>query len=57
MENQIKLFVTLNFTEDGWDVWFEHPLGGRNILNEESFLTEEEAEFFKKDQEDNADLG
>lgn len=55
MSERLELFVTLNFDEDGWDVWFQHPLGGRSVLNDESFATQEEAEAFKQEQEDSAD--
>ncbi len=48
-----ELFVTLDFDGEGWDVWFPHPLGGRNVL--ESFATKEEAEAFADEQRRSAE--
>lgn len=47
-DEKSELFVTLNFDGEEWDVWFPHPLGGRQVL--ESFATTEEAEAFAEDQ-------
>ncbi len=52
-DEKSELFVTLDFDEDGWDVWFPHPLGGRQVL--ESFATKEEAEAFAEDQRRSAE--
>lgn len=47
-DEKSELFVTLDFEGEEWDVWFPHPLGGRQVL--ESFATKEEAEAFAEDQ-------
>jgi|AntAceMinimDraft_13_1070369.scaffolds.fasta_scaffold96755_2 hypothetical protein len=57
MAEPVELHVTQNFDESGWDVWFDHPLGGRNVLNEESFATQAETLVFAQEQMDSADVG
>jgi hypothetical protein len=52
-DDQSELFVTLDFDGEQWDVWFPHPLGGRQVL--ESFATKEEAEAFAEDQRRSAE--
>lgn len=47
-DEKLELFVTLDFDGDEWDVWFPHPLGGRQVL--ESFPTKDEAEAFAEGQ-------
>ena len=54
MNESVKLYCTQD--DDGtWLVWFPHPLGGMSVL--ETFDTLEEADAFKQEQLDSADLG
>jgi len=48
-----ELFIEEN-NQGLWDVYFEQPYTGRYVLD--SFETEEEAEEFRQDQIDSADL-
>ena len=47
-DEKSDLSVTMDFDGECWDVWFPHPLGGRQVLG--SFATEGEAEAFADDQ-------
>ncbi len=47
-DEKSELFVTMDFDGDCWDVWFQSPLGGRQVL--ESFATKCEAEAFADEQ-------
>ena len=52
-DEKSELFVTKDFDGDCWDVWFQRPLGGRQVL--ESFATKGEAEAFADDQRRSAE--
>jgi len=53
MTEKVELYCTQD-DEGQWLVWFQHPLGGMNVL--ETFDNETDARSFHKDQLDSAEI-
>jgi hypothetical protein len=55
MSDSVDLYCTYDQDTQEWHVWFQHPLGGMNVL--ESFDNEADARAFWQQQIDSADYG